>query len=255
MIRSWRDIFFHCDHPSVTSSRRHFVKSYDWPYLYNGKIFLNHIWYTLTSGQGPTFQRTCVRARLITDAYARVKIKKCSKLLHFKFIIRFRSFWAFQNFPSVRVRARVVRARSVRKWSKFKNCYVIWIPLTIIDNFHLFHSLLTFHKAVSARQSSKSARAAMGNIMQIWSKTCHFWNRNSSSECPMTPNFYIMVGKSMSWRYDSIPPWSLESEIKSSYLHLNSKNVIFIDDVIISFVQLRLSRLPVIDFLPHFDML
>ena len=104
---------------------------------------------------------------------------------------------------------------------------MIWIPLTIIDNFHSFHSLLTFNKAVSARQSSKSARAAMSNIMQIWSKTCHFWNRNSSSECPLTPNFFIMVGKSMSWRYHFIPPWPLKSEIKSSYLHLNSKNVIF----------------------------
>ena len=80
-------------------------------------------------------------------------------------------------------------------------------------------------------------------------------NRNSSSECPLTPNFFIMVGKSMSWRYHFIPPWPLKSDIKSSYLHLNSTNFIFIDDVITSFVQLRLSRLPVIDFLPNFDML
>ena len=78
---------------------------------------------------------------------------------------------------------------------------------------------------MSVRQSSKSARAAMGNIMQIWSKTCHFKNRNSSSDSPLTPNFYIMVGESMSWRYDFIPPWLVQSVTKSSYWHLNSKNV------------------------------
>ena len=44
--------------------------------------------------------------------------------------------------------------------------HMIWIPDTIIDNFYsYFQSLLTFHKAVRARQSWKSARAAMGNIM------------------------------------------------------------------------------------------
>ena len=36
-----------------------------------------------------------------------------------------------------------------------------------------------------------------------------------------------MVGKSMSWRYDSIPPCLLQSERKSSYLHLNSKEFNF----------------------------
>ena len=64
-----------------------------------------------------------------------------------------------------------------------------------------------------------------------------------------------MVGKSMSWRYDFIPPWLVESETKSSYWHLNSKFLYFFDDVIFVFVQLRLSRLPMIDFLPDFDML
>ena len=110
-----------------------------------------------------------------------------------------------------------------KKKIKIQNFHMIWIPLTIIDNFHSVQSLLTFHKAVSARQSSKSARAAMGNIMQIGSKTCHFWNKNSSSERPTTPTFYIMVGKNMSWRYDFIPLWLVESETKSSYWHLNYK--------------------------------
>ena len=111
---------------------------------------------------------------------------------------------------------------------------MIWIPLTIIDNFHSFQSLLTFHKAVSVRQSSKSARAAMGNIMQKWAKTCHFWNRNSSSELSTSPNFHIMVGKSMSWKYNFIPPWLVQSETKSSYWHQNYKKMYFFDDVIFS---------------------
>ena len=81
---------------------------------------------------------------------------------------------------------------------------------------------------MSVRQSSKSARTAMGNIMQIWSKTCHFKNRNSSSDSPSTPNFYIMVGESMSWRYDFIPPWLVQSETKSSYWHLNSNKCILL---------------------------
>jgi hypothetical protein len=104
------------------------------------------------------------------------------KITYKQFWARTRSFRAFPNFPSVRVRARVVRARSANEWQKFK--IFTWFgflirQLTIsID----FQSLLTFHNAVRARQSWKSARAAMSNIMQIWSKTCHFWNRNSSSE-------------------------------------------------------------------------
>ena len=88
-------------------------------------------------------------------------------------------------------------------------------------------SLLIFHKAVRARQSSNSARAAMGNIMQKWAKTCHFGNQNSSST-NLRFNFYIMVGKSMSWRYHFIPPWLVQSETKSSYWHLNSKKCIFL---------------------------
>ena len=41
----------------------------------------------------------------------------------------------------------------------------------------------------------------------------------------------------------------------SSYWHLNSKSVIFIDDVIFIFAQMRLSRLPMINFLPDFDII
>ena len=42
------------------------------------------------------------------------------KITYKQFCVRTRSFRAFQNFPSVRVRARVVRAYSARKMSKFK---------------------------------------------------------------------------------------------------------------------------------------
>ena len=37
-----------------------------------------------------------------------------------------------------------------------------------------------------------------------------------------------MDGESMSWRYDFIPPWLVQSETKSSYWHLNSKKWIFL---------------------------
>ena len=43
--------------------------------------------------------------------------------------------------------------------------------------------------------------------------------------------------------------------VTSSYWHLSSKSVIFIDDVIFVFAQMRLSRLPMMNFLPKFDML
>ena len=123
---------------------------------------------------------------------------------------------------------RALRALTTRGKGQIQNVYMIWIPLNVIDNLYKFQSLLTFQKAFSARQGSKSARAAMGNVMQIWSKTCYFKNRNSSSDSPSTPNFYIMVGKSMSWRYDFIPPWLVQSETKSSYWHLNSNKCILL---------------------------
>jgi len=118
IIRSRQRTLSHRDHSSVTSSRRHFVKSYDWAYLHNAKLFLNQIWYTLISGQGSTFKCTRMRARAMTYAYARVKILKCSKWLHFKFTTRFRPFWAFQKFPRVRVRARIfARVARTESWN------------------------------------------------------------------------------------------------------------------------------------------
>ena len=121
----------------------------------------------------------CPRAH--HDAHVRARQNfNMLKITYKQFWARTRSFRAFPNFPSVRVRARVVRARSANEWQKFK--IFTWFgfliqQLTIsID----FQSLLTFHKAVRARQSLKSARAAMGNIMQKLAKTFHFWNWNSS---------------------------------------------------------------------------
>ena len=187
--------------------------------------------------------------RACHDAHVRARPNfKMLKITYTFFWVRTRSFRAFQNFPSVRVRARKRSKFKMFTWFRF-----LIRQLTI--SIHL-QSLLTFHKAVRARQSLKSARAAMGNIMQKWAKIGHFWNLNSSSELSTSPNFYIMVGKSMSWRYDFIPPCLVESETKSSYWHLNSKKKsISFGDVIFVFVQLRLSRLPVIDFLPDFAML
>ena len=121
----------------------------------------------------------CLRARHDAHVRARQNITML-KITYKQFWARTRSFRAFPNFPSVRVRARVVHARSANEWQKFK--IFTWFGFVIqqltitID----FQSLLTFHKAVRARQSLKSARAAMGNIMQKWAKTCHFSKQNSS---------------------------------------------------------------------------
>ena len=54
------------------------------------------------------------------------------KITYKQFWVRTRSFRAFLNFPSVRVRAQ--RA----KMAEIQNFYMIWIPNTTIDNFHSF---------------------------------------------------------------------------------------------------------------------
>ena len=84
----------------------------------------------------------CPRAR--HDAHVRARQNfKMLKITYKQFWVRTRSFRAFQNVPSVPVRARVVRAHSARKKSKFHFFFFfffcrIWIPLTIIDKFHSF---------------------------------------------------------------------------------------------------------------------
>ena len=106
----------------------------------------------------------CPRAR--HDAHVRARQNfKMLKITYKQFWVRTSSFRAFRNFLSVRVRARVVRARSAYVWQKFK--IFTWFGFLIRQltiSIHL-QSLLTFHKAMRARQSLKSARAAMGDIM------------------------------------------------------------------------------------------
>ena len=79
----------------------------------------------------------CPRARHDAHVRARQNLEML-KITYKQFCVRTMSSRAFQNFPSVRVRARVVRARSANQWQKFKNFGMIWIPDTTIDNFHLF---------------------------------------------------------------------------------------------------------------------
>ena len=60
----------------------------------------------------------CPRAR--HDAHVRARQNfNMLKITYKQFWARTRSFRAFLNFPSVRVRARVVRARSANEWQKF----------------------------------------------------------------------------------------------------------------------------------------
>ena len=115
----------------------------------------------------------CPRAR--HDAHVRARQNfNMLKITYKQFWVRTRSFRAFQNFPSVRVRACVVRARSANEWQKFKIFTWFWFLIRQLTISIYLQWLLTFHKAVRARQTLKSARAAMGNIMQKWAKTCHF---------------------------------------------------------------------------------
>ena len=58
----------------------------------------------------------------------------------------------------------------------------------------------------------------------------------------------------MSWEYEYMHDFGRSDVVTSSYWHLNFKKKM-IDDVMISFVQLKLSRLVVVNFLPNFDML
>ena len=79
----------------------------------------------------------CPRVR--HDAHVRARQHfKMLKITYKQFWVRTRSFRAFQNFPSVRVRARVVRAHSAHEWQKIQNFHMIWMPDTTIDNFHSF---------------------------------------------------------------------------------------------------------------------
>ena len=67
----------------------------------------------------------CPRAR--HDAHVRARQNfNMLKITYKQFWVRTRSFRAFQNFPSVRVRACVVRARSANEWQKFKIFTWFW---------------------------------------------------------------------------------------------------------------------------------
>ena len=59
----------------------------------------------------------------------------------------------------------------------------------------------------------------------------------------------------MSWRYDFIPPWLVESETKSIILASKLNKMYFFDDVFLSLFNWDYLYLPVIGFLPDFNML
>ena len=164
-----------------------------------------------------------VRARVMTCAYARVKAKKVLQMTSNFFWVRFRPFWAFQNFPRVRVRARVFSVHSTYGKSKcrFMTCFgILTLYLTISNNFQSF---LTYNNAIRARQIWKSARALMCNNLENLSKTCLSLKRYSSEERLGTPNFYCMYWKPMRCRYDFMYDLVKKYIVTSSYFHLNSK--------------------------------
>ena len=121
----------------------------------------------------------CPRERHDAHVRARQNLEML-KITYKQFCVRTMSSRAFQNFrPYVSARASYARAARINgRNSKFSHDFGFLIRKLSISI--CLQSLLTFHKAVRARQSSKSARAAMGNIMQKMGKTCHFWNQNSS---------------------------------------------------------------------------
>ena len=111
-------------------------------------------------------------------------------------------------------------ARAEDRNAVFSHGSELWHILKLIHKFSVQSNLKWRH--TDALNIKNHARVKLPKRWK-WAKTCYFWNRNSSSEWSTTPNFYVMVGKSMSWRYDSIPPWTLQSETKSAYRPLNSE--------------------------------
>ena len=203
-----------------------------------------------------------VRARVITCAYARVKAKKVLQMTSNFFWVRFRPFWAFQNFPRVRVRARVFSVHSTYGKSKcsFMTCFgILTLYLTISNNFQSFS---TYNKAIRARQIWKSARAFMCNNWEKLSKTWLSLNGYSSEERMVTPIFYYIFVKPMKCRYHFMHDLALLFILLSWYCQLKWKfwfwifSVIF-DLVFITFFILPevVSRLFLVQFPPNFDML
>ena len=81
----------------------------------------------------PTYRPIHIRA--LPNPRARVKILKCSKSRINNFEYEPGHLEHFNIFRPY-VSARALCARTARGKVKIKHFYMIWIPLTIIDNFH-----------------------------------------------------------------------------------------------------------------------
>ena len=96
-----------------------------------------------------------------------------------------------------------MRAHSAYGKSKFNK--FTWFGIFTLYSTISMHlkSFLTFYKAVRSRQSSKSVRAAMGNLMQIRSKKLTFWKCNSSYTSRSIPILWH------GWKEDELEIWFL----------------------------------------------
>lgn len=116
----------------VTSSRRHFVSGYYWPYLPNGRSVLNQICYESTWGQGSNCGAVAVRARVMKCAYARVKIWKCSKWPsnYFAYVLgHFEHLTDFRACASARAVLRTQHVRTI----EISFFHMVSIPNTMLN--------------------------------------------------------------------------------------------------------------------------
>ena len=128
---------FQCDHSTMTSSRRHFVFSrYHW-YLHNHSSKLTKFNAHKLQAICQHTDNPCPCALPNPRTCARVKILTCSKspINNFEY-----EPGHLEHFKISRpyVSARALCALTARGKVKIQNCCMIWIPLTIIDNFHSF---------------------------------------------------------------------------------------------------------------------
>ena len=104
----------------------------------------------------------------------------------------------FEISARARLRARFY-ARTAYATQNFR--FFAWFGFLIhqIGKYNYFQSSWTNNKVMVVHQSSKSARAPMG---QYSVKTYLSCIHHSSSERPSTPNFYCIFGKHTTCRYE-----------------------------------------------------
>ena len=155
---SLAQISFQGHQSSVTSSMTSFMKMRFYEYLINGTHSDNQNWHASSSGQGSTIRPTFARARVKTDAHARVKILTCSNRPRILFA---HVSGHFKHFMSARAYRRA-RARTLyrSKNSSFFDWFGCLSKFSIIWN--LSRTFWTNISACAREKPQKSTRTRIG---------------------------------------------------------------------------------------------